>query len=211
MIKCSHLKYLIFCIILSSCNNIEKDYYENGSLKSTLSENGEYIEYNHEGKVIKKGLLKDNRFSGKTFIYSSTGDTLRVQYISNDSVKAYEEFLLKAEALVKQMVGKHPQANTPPALHTKHEATVIYNNLPQILAAGQTAFMVAESAPKNETELVALALEIDRTMREKAPAGWKGDQAREAQVLNALFPLMERNRQTTLALFELIKHQPGYA
>ena len=26
-------------------------------------------------------------------------------------------------------------------------------------------------------------------MRERAPAGWKGDQAREAQVLNALFPI----------------------
>jgi type I restriction enzyme R subunit len=55
-----------------------------------------------------------------------------------------------------------------------------------------------------------LALEIDRTMRERAPAGWKGDQAREAQVLNALFPLLNRDREATLALFELIKNQPGY-
>jgi len=47
-------------------------------------------------------------------------------------------------------------------------------------------------------------------MRERAPAGWKGDQAREAQVLNALFPLLGRNREATLALFELVKHQPGY-
>ena len=29
---------------------------------------------------------------------------------------------------------------------------------------------------------VKLALEIDRVMRERAPAGWKGDQARETQV-----------------------------
>ncbi len=36
------------------------------------------------------------------------------------------------------------------------------------------------------------------------------DQAREAQVLNALFPLLNRNRDATLALFELIKNQPGY-
>jgi type I restriction enzyme R subunit len=55
-----------------------------------------------------------------------------------------------------------------------------------------------------------LALEIDRTMRERAPAGWKGDQAREAQVLNALFPLLDRNREATVALFELVKNQPGY-
>jgi type I restriction enzyme R subunit len=55
-----------------------------------------------------------------------------------------------------------------------------------------------------------LALEIDRVMRERAPAGWKGDQAREAQVLNALFPLLNRDREATLALFELIQNQPGY-
>lgn len=47
-------------------------------------------------------------------------------------------------------------------------------------------------------------------MREQAPAGWKGDQAREAKVLNALFPLLERNREATQALFELLKNQPGY-
>jgi len=41
--------------------------------------------------------------------------------------------------------------------------------------------------------LVRLALEIDRVMRQHAPAGWKGDQARESQVLNALFPLLDRS------------------
>ena len=53
-----------------------------------------------------------------------------------------------------------------------------------------------------------LAIQIDRTIREQAPAGWKRDQAREAQVLNALFPLLGRNREATL--FELVKNQPGY-
>ena len=47
-------------------------------------------------------------------------------------------------------------------------------------------------------------------MREHAPAGWKGDEAREKQVLNALFPLSARDRQATQALFEIIKNQPGY-
>jgi type I restriction enzyme, R subunit len=32
----------------------------------------------------------------------------------------------------------------------------------------------------------------------------------EAQVLNALFPLLDRDRAATLALFELVKNQPGY-
>ena len=69
---------------------------------------------------------------------------------------------------------------------------------------------MAETPPDDGSERVELALEIDRTIRERAPAGWKGDQAREAQVLNALFPLLNRDRDVTLALFELIKNQPGY-
>ena len=64
-------------------------------------------------------------------------------------------------------------------------------------------------APKADEKRLKLALEIDPTMREQAPAGWKGDQARGAQVLNALFPLLDRNREATLALFDLVKHQPG--
>ena len=51
---------------------------------------------------------------------------------------------------------------------------------------------------------------IHMAVRERAPAGWKGDQAREAQVLNALFPILDRDREATLALFEIIKNQPGY-
>ena len=99
----------------------------------------------------------------------------------------------------------------PAALHGKREATVIYNNLPRILAAGRDrAAGVAEEPADYGNTLVELALAIDRTMRERAPAGWKGDQALEAQVLNALFPLLNRNREATLALFEIIKNQPGY-
>ena len=69
---------------------------------------------------------------------------------------------------------------------------------------------VAEPHAEYGDERLRLALEIDRVMRERAPAGWKGDQPREAQVLNALFPLLDRDREATLALFELVKNQPGY-
>jgi type I restriction enzyme R subunit len=68
----------------------------------------------------------------------------------------------------------------------------------------------AEPSPEYGDKRLELALAIDRVMREQVPAGWKGDQAREAQVLNALFPLLDRNRDATQALFELLKNQPGY-
>lgn len=88
---------------------------------------------------------------------------------------------------------------------------MVYRNLPRILALGGGPVLQAAMPPADQAEeLAGLALAIDEVMREHAPAGWKGDQAREAQVLNALFPLLERNRTATQALFELVKNQPGY-
>jgi type I restriction enzyme R subunit len=161
---------------------------------------------NNVRKTIIRDQLTDPRFYDQM---SKLLDDLIKQ--SRADTAAYEEFLRKAEALVKRLAAKQPEAGVPAALHGKREATVIYNNLPVILAAGRaTATGVAESPAGYGDKLVELALEIDRVMRERAPAGWKGDQAREAQVLNALFPLLDRNREATLALFELVKNQPGY-
>jgi type I restriction enzyme, R subunit len=130
---------------------------------------------------------------------------------SRADAAAYEEFLRKAEVLAKRLAVKQPDEGVPAALHGKREATVMFNNLPRILAVGSSGTSkAAEPSPEERDERAKLAIEIDRVMRERAPAGWKGDQAREAQVLNALFPLLNRNREATLALFELIKNQPGY-
>lgn len=161
---------------------------------------------NNVRKNIIRDQLTDPRFYEQM---SKLLDDLIKQ--SRANAAAYEEFLRKAESLVKRLAAKQPEEGVPAVLHGKREATVIYNNLPRILAAGRAgADGMAEPSAEDGDERVGLALEIDRVMRERAPAGWKGDQAREAQVLNALFPLLNRNREATLALFELIKNQPGY-
>jgi type I restriction enzyme R subunit len=160
---------------------------------------------NNVRKTIIRNQLTDPRFYDQM---SKLLDDLIRQ--SRADTAAYEEFLRKAEALVKRLAEKQPEAGAPAVLHGKREATVIYNNLPRILASGSGDSHVADGPASFETKLSELALQIDLVMRERAPAGWKGDQAREAQVLNALFPLLDRNREATLALFELVKHQPGY-
>ena len=177
---------------------------------------------NEKGKLsrnaIAEGIINNVR---KTIIREQLTDPkfyAEMSKLLNDLIKqsradaaAYEAFLKKAEEMVKRMARKQPEDGLPAALQGKREATVIYNNLPQILAAGRAAAgEVAEPPASYGDELVSLALDIDRIMCERAPAGWKGDQAREAQVLNALFPLLNRNRVATLALFELVKNQPGY-
>jgi type I restriction enzyme R subunit len=79
----------------------------------------------------------------------------------------------------------------------------VYNNLETIPSS-------VFQYPSDPEEKALLALRVDRAVRESAPAGWRGDQAREAQVLNALFPILERDREATKALFEIIKSRPEY-
>lgn len=132
---------------------------------------------------------------------------------SRDDAADYEVFLKKAESLVKCLATKESDSDfeSPAAVRGNREATVIFRNLPQILAVGRGVVLDAmEPHADYMNKLAKLALEIDQVMRSQAPAGWKGDHAREAQVLNALFPLLDRNREATQALFELVKHQPGY-
>ncbi len=115
----------------------------------------------------------------------------------------YEEFLRNAEDLVKRLAAKQPEDGIPAQLHGKRETTVIYNNL-ESLPRGKFQY------PDRDEDKALLATRLDSVVRERPPAGWKGDQAREAQVLNALFPMLDRDREATAALFEIIKNQPGY-
>lgn len=169
---------------------------------------------NEKGKLTKnaiaEGIINNVR---KTIIRDQLTDPRFYDHMSkllDDLIKqsradaaAYEEFLRKAEELVKRLASKQPDAGVPSALHGKREATVVFNNLASISAS-------TFQCPANDDDKAALALRIDLAVRERAPAGWKGDQAREAQVLNALFPILDRDRDATLALFEIIKNQPGY-
>jgi type I restriction enzyme R subunit len=163
---------------------------------------------NNVRKTIIRDQLTDPRFYEQM---SQLLDDLIDQ--SRADAVAYEEFLRKAEALVRRLAAQQPEEDVPAALHGRREATVIYNNLPRLLAECRARTDRIAEPPGDygvEQERLRLALEIDQVMREQAPAGWKGDQAREAQVLNALFPLLDRNPNCTRALFDLVKNQPGY-
>jgi type I restriction enzyme, R subunit len=153
---------------------------------------------NNVRKTIIRDQLTDPRFYAQM---SKLLDDLIKQ--SRDDAVAYEEFLRKAEELVRRLAQQQPNAGVPAVLHGKLEATKLYNNLGTIPA-------MTFQCPASDEDRAALALKIDRVVREHAPAGWKGDDTRERQVLNALFPVLDRDREATLALFEIIKNQPGY-
>jgi len=170
---------------------------------------------NEKGKLSKnavaEGIINNVR---KTIIRDQLTDPKFYEEMSKllddlielkrNITESYEDFLQKAEALVLRMAGKATKGTHPTVLNGHPEAIRLFNNLASISAD-------TFQCPTDEDEKAKLALDIDRAMREKAPAGWKGDETREKQVLNALFPLMDRDRKATVALFEIIKNQSGYA
>lgn len=156
---------------------------------------------NNVRKTIIRDQLTDPKFYDQM---SKLLDDLIKQ--SRDDAQAYEEFLRKAEELVRKLAAKQPQTGVPAVLHGNREATVLFNNLASI--PGEHFQCPADDDGKAE-----LALQIDRAIREHAPAGWQedADGPRGAQVLNALFPLFNRDRTATKAMFEIIKNQQGYS
>ena len=166
--------------------------------KGTLSKNAiaEGI-INNVRKTIIRDQLTDPKFYDE--ISKLLEDLIKQK---RDDTTAYEKFLQKAEELVKKMAAKN-MGTHPHVLNGHPEAIALFNNLASIAA---TTFV----CPADDDSKATLALELDQAMREQAPAGWKGDDTREKQVLNALFPLMSRDRVATQAVFEIIKNQPGY-
>lgn len=170
---------------------------------------------NEKGKLSKnavaEGIINNVR---KTIIRDQLTDPKFYEEMSKllddlielkrDITESYEDFLQKAEALVLRMAGKATEGTHPTVLNGHPEAIRLFNNLASLPAD-------TFECPTDEDEKAKLALDIDRAMREKAPAGWTGDDTRQKQVLNALFPLMDRDRKATVALFEIIKNQSGYA
>ncbi len=175
--------------------------------KGTLSQNAiaEGI-INNVRKTIIRDQLTDPRFYAE--MSKLLDDLIRQK---RAGTAAYEEFLRQAEELARRMAGKSTTGAYPAALHGHPLAIVLFNNLGHILQADSSPRVVRDPSPGETQRLVELALNIDRAMREQAPAGWKGDDTREKQVLNALFPLLNRDRRATTAVFEIIKNQPGTA
>jgi type I restriction enzyme R subunit len=176
-------------------DTIAKKLNEKGKLSKNAIAEGII---NNVRKTIIREHLRDPKFYDEM---SKLLEDLIQQ--SRESVAEYEAFLRNAEALVRRVERQQPDSGVPATLAGKPAAVVLYNNLDAIAAS-------SFRYPIDLEERAELALRIDRVVREQAPADWKGDETRERQVLNALFPILDRDREATKALFEIIKNQPGY-
>lgn len=174
---------------------IAKKFNQKGKLSNNAIAEGII---NNIRKTIVREQLTDPKFYDE--ISKLLEDLIKQQ---RDDTAAYKQFLQKVEELVKKMATKNT-GNYPRVLNGHPEAIVLFNNLASI--STDKTFV----CPTNDNDKAALALKLDQAMRKQAPANWYGDDVREKQVLNALFPIMSKDQTATQAIFEIIKNQPGY-
>ena len=119
----------------------------------------------------------------------------------------YEEYLKRiAELATKVAAGQ--DEGLPAALDTPGKRA-LYNNLKLHERAPQAADKVGEYMSSGDTE-ADLALQLDATVRQTRPDGWRGIQARENQIKAALLPLLGFNMPEVERIFLIIKQQPEY-
>lgn len=166
--------------------------------KGTLSKNAiaEGI-INNVRKTIIRDRLTDPKFYDE--MSKLLEDLIRQR---RDATIEYKEFLSKIEELVKKMAAKG-EGSYPKILNENREAIALFNNLASIPS---TTFV----CPTDDNKKAELALELDKVMRNQALAGWKEHDIRERHVINALYPVMSKDKIATQAVFDIIKNQPGY-
>ncbi|SES04664.1 type I restriction enzyme, R subunit [Vreelandella subterranea] len=176
---------------------------------------------NAKGKLsnnaVAEGIINNVR---KTIIREQLTDPRFYEEMStllNDLIEewrsetaSYKEFLERAEELAKKMSEGQASNELPSILKGKHEAVVLFRNLPHLAPESVDDKKLAEKPPQYMDPWAQLALRLDAAMREQVPAHWKGDEVKERQVLNVLYPLLNKNREATEAVFDLLKNMNGY-
>ena len=160
---------------------------------------------NNVRKTIIRDRLTDPRFYDEM---SKLLDDLIKQ--KRDDTEAYEEFLRNAEVLVRNLAKGQSNTGLPKALQGNREAITLYNNLVDVVAPEVDGHALAEAKSPYGDERLQLALKLDALIKAEAPAGWKGDEVKERVVQNLIHKALGKSREATLAVFELVKNQPGY-
>lgn len=152
---------------------------------------------------VRKTIIRDQLTDPRFYEEMSTllEDLIKAR---TEGTLLYEDFLRETEDLIRRLSEGRSAAGVPAKLSGKREATILYGHLSGLLSDGQFI------APADDEARADLALTLDSVVRENAPADWRGDEAREKQLKNALFRHLSRDRAATQALFELIRHQDTY-
>ncbi len=151
------------------------------SVQASQGAVAETIANNVRSKIIKASLTDPAFYAKMSALLAEVLDDLKAKRIS------YEEFLQKISELAQQVhAGKAD--DTPVALDTEGKRA-LFNNLGQ-----------------NE----ALALQIDKVVKQVRPDSWRGNLAKERTIKAALLPLLGGDMAEIARIFAIISAQGEY-
>jgi len=166
-----------------------------GGLKGNKDAIAEIIENNVRSRIIKEHL-NDPAF------YENIS-ALLCEIIAARKAKAieYEEYLKRIAELIKNLIAGHIE-DTPEPLKASPALRALYHNLKQSEASGDYS--------GQGDQVLTLAQQIEETVKQVRPDGWRGIQARENIIKAALLPLLGDDVSEVERIFLVIKAQKEY-
>jgi type I restriction enzyme R subunit len=169
-----------------------------GQLGGNQEAVAETIENNVRSKIIKEQLNDPAYYERMSRLLDEVIAMRRSRAID------YEEYLTRIGDLAKRVeLGGVSEA--PADLNTKGKLA-IYNMLAKLHAQQDGA----ENDNAFDDALLQQAVQIDQVIRRVRPHGWKGVQAKEAVVYDALYNVLDRNDDHAERVFQVLLAQEEY-
>jgi type I restriction enzyme R subunit len=162
-----------------------------GALNGNKGAIAETIENNVRSKIIKEHLSDPAFFEKMSALLDEIIAARRAKAIE------FEEYMKSIAELANKVEAGHAD-DTPEPLKHSPALRAIYHNLKQSDVPDEGDFMLAQ------------AQQIDETIKQVRPDGWRGIQARENIIKAALLPLLENDVSEVERIFLIIKAQKEY-
>lgn len=173
-------------------------------LKGNRNALAETIENNVRRKIMREHL------SDPAFYAKMSALLDEVIKFRKERAEEYEEYLKRIVELGKQV--NAGISETTPAILDSSGKRALYNNLKVFVTSPTQADRVAEAlAPylASGDPVLDLAVQIDQAVKRIRPDGWRGVQAREMVIKQALFEIL-KNEDAVEHIFPIIKAQAEY-
>ncbi|NWN46267.1 type I restriction endonuclease subunit R [Pseudomonas protegens] len=169
-----------------------------GEMKGNPGAVAETIENNVRSKIIKENLTDPAYFAKMSALLDE------IIKLRKEKAIEYEEYLKRiGELAIKVQAGK-PQG-TPQMLNTPGKLA-LYNNLMPENSVRELARSYGQSSGDAYLDL---ALKIDKAVKQARPDGWRGIQAKEMMIKQAMYKVLDDEEEVD-RLFPIIVAQQEY-
>ncbi|MCQ4289334.1 HsdR family type I site-specific deoxyribonuclease [Pseudomonas stutzeri] len=166
-----------------------------GEMKGNPGAVAETIENNVRSKIIKENLTDPAYFENMSALLDE------IIKLRKERAIEYEEYLKRiGELAARVQAGK--AEDTPPALNTAGKLA-LYNNL----SSNRTAETRAPYGEPAKDNMLELALKLDSAVKQARPDGWRGVQAKEMTVKQAMYQVLNSVEEVERLFPIVVTHQ----